>query len=292
MTPACHRIYNIRSLSRYLTHSPPIFRATCLVASTQTTSLKWSTARTQGRSFTDSTGPEAPRNPTEHVVVLGGGITGLATAFHLSRRIPQAKITLIENQDRVGGWIRSERVELGPGKGHIVLEAGPRTLRPHSQALLELVHPHSPRYEITSNTLIDPPAWPRTRPNNHFQNLSRSSQPLPLPAPSRRERSHCPPVHTILNLHLALSAPPRAFGPPRTPSPTKPYPPGARESRQARRNELQDESLRRRVGRRVPLAPVRAESRPGVGHCDSSWHLGCGLARAECTGEFSEFVGC
>jgi oxygen-dependent protoporphyrinogen oxidase len=84
-------------------------------------------------------------------VVLGGGITGLATAFHLSRRIPQTKITLIENQDRVGGWIRSECVELGSGKGHMVLEAGPRTLRPRSQALLELVHPRSPCYETASN---------------------------------------------------------------------------------------------------------------------------------------------
>jgi len=144
MTPSCHRTYNIRSLSHYLTHSSPLSRATHIVPSTQTTNVK-------GRSFASSTDPEAPRDSNEPVVVLGGGITGLATAFHLSRRCPQAQITLVENQDRVGGWMRSERVELGQGKGHMVLEAGPRTLLPRSQALLELVRPHSHRYETNSN---------------------------------------------------------------------------------------------------------------------------------------------
>ena len=151
MTPACHSTHNIRSFSHYLIHSSPCSHATHRIASTQTTSIKSSITRTHGRSFANCTGPEAPRNPNEHVVVLGGGITGLATAFHLSRRIPQAKITLVENQDRVGGWMQSERVELGQGKGHMVLEAGPRTLLPRSQALLELVRPHSRRYRTDSN---------------------------------------------------------------------------------------------------------------------------------------------
>lgn len=151
MTPACHKVYDTHSLSHYLTSPPPLSRATRVFASPQTTSLKLSVSRSQRRTFVNSTGSKASKNPTEHVVVLGGGITGLATAFHLTRRIPQAKITLVENQDRVGGWIRSERVELGPGKGHMVLEAGPRTLRPSSQALLELVRPHFPRHKTTSN---------------------------------------------------------------------------------------------------------------------------------------------
>jgi hypothetical protein len=145
MTPACHSTYNIRPLFHYLIHSSPLSRAT------HTTGVKSSITRNQGQSFANFTGPEAPRDPAEHVVVLGAGITGLATAFHLSRRIPQAEITLVENQDRVGGWMRSERVELGQGKGHMVLEAGPRTLLPRSQALLELVRPTSPCYETNSN---------------------------------------------------------------------------------------------------------------------------------------------
>ena len=151
MTPACHSTHNIRSVSHYLIRSSPLSRATHRLALTQTTGVKSSITRNQGRSFANSTDPEAPRDPTGHVVVLGGGITGLATAFHLSRRIPQAKITLVDDQDRVGGWMRSERVELGQGKGHMVLEAGPRTLLPRSQALLELVRPHYTCHETNSN---------------------------------------------------------------------------------------------------------------------------------------------
>ena len=151
MTPACHSTHNIRFFSHYFIHAYPRSRATHHVASTRTTSVKSLITRTHGRTFANYTGPEAPRDPNEHVVVLGGGITGLTTAFHLSRRIPQAKITLVENQDRVGGWMQSERVELGQGKGHIVLEAGPRTLLPRSQALLELVRPRPRRYETDSN---------------------------------------------------------------------------------------------------------------------------------------------
>jgi NADPH-dependent 2,4-dienoyl-CoA reductase/sulfur reductase-like enzyme len=151
MTPACHRFYNRRSVSHFLTLSSPRSPSTRLVASTQTTSFNSSITGTQRRFSANSTDHVAPRNPAEHVVVLGGGITGLAAAFYLTRCIPQARITLIEHQDRVGGWVRSERIEMGPGKGHMVLEAGPRTLRPRSQALLELVRPHSFRYETTSN---------------------------------------------------------------------------------------------------------------------------------------------
>jgi oxygen-dependent protoporphyrinogen oxidase len=77
-----------------------------------------------------------------HIAVLGGGLTGLVAAFHLSRRFPAAQITLLERENRLGGWVRSERVSVRDGSttlGSVVLEAGPRTLRPNSKALLELV---------------------------------------------------------------------------------------------------------------------------------------------------------
>lgn len=77
-----------------------------------------------------------------HIVVLGGGITGLSSAFHLSRRFPQALITLLEQNPRLGGWISSERVTVRDAHGreaNVVLEAGPRTLRPNAKSLLELV---------------------------------------------------------------------------------------------------------------------------------------------------------
>jgi protoporphyrinogen/coproporphyrinogen III oxidase len=77
-----------------------------------------------------------------HIAVLGGGITGLSSVFHLSRRFPGAFITLFEKNSSLGGWVSSERVEVRDANGNsaeIVLESGPRTLRPNAKSILELV---------------------------------------------------------------------------------------------------------------------------------------------------------
>ena len=70
------------------------------------------------------------------VAVIGGGITGLASAYYLSKALPNAKITLIERNPRLGGWVRTETVNVGTGK--VVFELGPRTLRPGSNGLVTL----------------------------------------------------------------------------------------------------------------------------------------------------------
>lgn len=62
------------------------------------------------------------------VAVLGGGITGLASTFLAAIRYPKAQITLIEAGSRLGGWLRSTKVNVGGGD--VVFEQGPRTLRP------------------------------------------------------------------------------------------------------------------------------------------------------------------
>lgn len=80
--------------------------------------------------------------PPSHIAILGGGLSGLSSAFHLSRRYPKSLITLLEKQPRYGGWARSERVDIKDQLGNtasVVLEAGPRTLRPNAKSLLELV---------------------------------------------------------------------------------------------------------------------------------------------------------
>jgi protoporphyrinogen oxidase len=78
--------------------------------------------------------------PPTHVGVIGGGISGLAASFHLARKLPGTRITLFEKSKHLGGWLKSERIEI-EGE-NVVVEAGPRTLRPNSLALLELVsHP-------------------------------------------------------------------------------------------------------------------------------------------------------
>lgn len=60
------------------------------------------------------------------VVVLGGGISGLATAYYLSTLGKEAvkKILLIERSARLGGWIRSTALPDGT-----VYEHGPSSLR-------------------------------------------------------------------------------------------------------------------------------------------------------------------
>jgi oxygen-dependent protoporphyrinogen oxidase len=90
------------------------------------------------------------------IAVLGGGISGLSTAYYLARLAPAStKIVLIESKDRLGGWIQSRRVAPGKydnkthlpklsndEKNSILFEAGPRSLRPagvNGTILLEMV---------------------------------------------------------------------------------------------------------------------------------------------------------
>ncbi|KAL2810812.1 hypothetical protein BJX63DRAFT_433907 [Aspergillus granulosus] len=73
--------------------------------------------------------------------VIGAGITGLTTAYRLSRRPDCSKVTLYEKSSRVGGWLDSEVIDVEGGQ--IVFEYGPRTLRavaPACLPLLDLLH--------------------------------------------------------------------------------------------------------------------------------------------------------
>ena len=54
-----------------------------------------------------------------HVVIVGGGLTGLAVAFRLTRAAPGVAVTLLEGRPRAGGNVATAdhggfRVELGP----------------------------------------------------------------------------------------------------------------------------------------------------------------------------------
>ena len=59
---------------------------------------------------------------SRHVVIVGGGISGLAAAEHLTRQEPRPRITLLEASLRLGGHIRTER------RDGFVMEAGPDVL--------------------------------------------------------------------------------------------------------------------------------------------------------------------
>lgn len=45
-----------------------------------------------------------------HVVVIGGGLSGLTAAFYLRKHLPGARVTVLEAQDRIGGVIQTESI--------------------------------------------------------------------------------------------------------------------------------------------------------------------------------------
>jgi oxygen-dependent protoporphyrinogen oxidase len=67
-----------------------------------------------------------------HVVIIGGGISGLAAAEHLSREAPDLRLTLLEASPRLGGHIRTER------RDGFVMDAGPDVLLAAKPAAIEL----------------------------------------------------------------------------------------------------------------------------------------------------------
>jgi len=54
-----------------------------------------------------------------HIVVIGGGITGLAAAYEITRLAPSVRVTLLEASHRLGGKIGTEQVD------GFTIEAGP-----------------------------------------------------------------------------------------------------------------------------------------------------------------------
>ncbi|KAJ1923797.1 oxygen-dependent protoporphyrinogen oxidase [Tieghemiomyces parasiticus] len=95
-----------------------------------------------------------------HIVVLGGGLSGLSAAHYLARRLLPAtlkdsspkkaarraapvKITVLEAQDRWGGWLDTQFAPISPDDPrHVLFETGPRTFRPggeESVAMRQLI---------------------------------------------------------------------------------------------------------------------------------------------------------
>jgi oxygen-dependent protoporphyrinogen oxidase len=75
---------------------------------------------------------QSPHLPSAHVLVVGGGITGLATAYRLGQREDRPRVTLVESSDRLGGKLRTDCVD------GFVIDAGPESLapgRPHAARL-------------------------------------------------------------------------------------------------------------------------------------------------------------
>ena len=78
------------------------------------------------------------------IAVVGGGLTGLVTAFYLARDLPESsKIVVYEASDRWGGWINTQiinpQVE-GRGNCKVLLETGPRVFSTHNRYDLMVFH--------------------------------------------------------------------------------------------------------------------------------------------------------
>ncbi len=65
----------------------------------------------------------------KHILILGGGISGLSLAYYLRKKFPSVKITLLEKNNRLGGVIETIQ-------GPYFFEKGPRTFRTTSSRVL------------------------------------------------------------------------------------------------------------------------------------------------------------
>ena len=102
-----------------------------------------------------ATGLHDPPSEGASVAVLGGGITGLVSAYNLSINRPDIQITLFEGSNRLGGWLQSNSVDVRTGK--VVFEQGPRNLRPsvpNGRLTLDLVSDFVLLYRFDKHDLL------------------------------------------------------------------------------------------------------------------------------------------
>lgn len=86
---------------------------------------------------------KAPVNAPQDIAVLGGGLTGLTTAYYLTRFHPTASITLYEADNRLGGWLDTQIVNAASvgkedagleGAPALRMERGARTVAPQTRS--------------------------------------------------------------------------------------------------------------------------------------------------------------
>lgn len=105
----------------------------------------------QSRLYSTSGSPAPP--PQHTLAIIGGGLSGLSSAFYFLRALSPsarraAKVVIFEKDERVGGWCRSVNIaskpdvkELdhedgvkakarGASRRELVFETGPRSIRP------------------------------------------------------------------------------------------------------------------------------------------------------------------
>ncbi|HQR05956.1 MAG TPA: protoporphyrinogen oxidase [Gemmatales bacterium] len=83
------------------------------------------------------------------IVIVGAGFSGLATAYELQSRLPEAEITLLEMQQRAGGMLWSERVD------DYLAEVGPVSFPGNRLGVMKLCH----RLKLTNQLIAPGPAF-------------------------------------------------------------------------------------------------------------------------------------
>jgi len=125
--------------------------------------------------------PDTTRQPDRHVVIIGGGITGLSAGWYLQQAAGRINLhyTILEQSQRWGGKVRTESID-DVGDAPFILEAGPDAFLTRKPWALELAR------ELGLHERI----LPVNTDNGHTFVLHRG-QPVPLPeglqllAPSR-----------------------------------------------------------------------------------------------------------
>ncbi|KAL7749795.1 oxygen-dependent protoporphyrinogen oxidase [Sorochytrium milnesiophthora] len=150
---------------------------------------------------------DADANAEENIVVFGGGISGLSCAYFLARALSNTRIVVLEKSPRLGGWIHS--VQQGtPGKhsdstgGGLVLESGPRSLRPRGYAgavTLRLIDELG-----CSNDLLTVPKTSSSAKKRYVWHHDRAAlMPSSLSTLLSANVSSASPLHGILQQGLA-----------------------------------------------------------------------------------------
>lgn len=95
------------------------------------------------------------------IAVIGGGISGLSTAYFLQKNVPDAVITLFEEASTPGGWVSSKALSTKDA-GSVLFEEGPRSLRPAGLpglSLLDMIR----HLEIEDKMILVPKSSPSAK---------------------------------------------------------------------------------------------------------------------------------
>ncbi|KAK4048021.1 oxygen-dependent protoporphyrinogen oxidase [Microbotryomycetes sp. JL201] len=109
--------------TRYTTSSPPTPTAAAYCVAHRQLS-------------TSQTRAQAHEPPERTVAIIGGGLSGLASAYYIVKGLPRSsrqrtRIVVYEKTGRVGGWCHTVNMD---AEAQVVFETGPRSIRPSGAA--------------------------------------------------------------------------------------------------------------------------------------------------------------